>query len=319
MAWEKRGNGRQYFYLSERQADGSVRKRYCGRGMLAEVESIRLEWKACLRQCELQERKTILDLESMTQSYAESTRTTVEAHFFADGFHNPTSRGWRRRREMIRVPEADEQEPGLQEPGLQEPQETETEEFTMGELVSRCRRGDKHAAKTLRKVLNEHPDLYDGLGQVSQKVQVKWVRAITGTDLFEREMLLRATMNLRRELIKEGTGTQLERLVIEQVVSSHLQQAFHESREAELASMGIETSKYRLDATKRASQRHVKAMGALATLRSMIPKMEDRDNHNLSIAPARESSEAEVATPHYAGVNRLSVTFGNQHREFLVP
>ena len=105
---------------------------------------------------------------------------------------------------------------------------TDTEVITLGELVSRCRRGDQDAAKTLRHVLREHPDLYDGLGQVSQKVQVRWIKAITGSDLFEREMVLRATSELRQTLLEEGGGTQLERLVVEQVVSSQLQQAYHE-------------------------------------------------------------------------------------------
>jgi hypothetical protein len=306
MAWETRKSGRSYFYLSERQPDGGVRKRYLGTGLLAEVESIRLERKASLRQRQLRERKTILELESMTTDYVKSARITVDAHLYAAGFHNPNSRGWRRRREMIKPVEADDLESQSREL-----QEAETEVITMGELVSRCRRGDKQAAKTLRRVLNEHPDLYGGLGQVAQKVQVKWIHAITGSDLFEREMLLRATVNLRQSLIDEGTGTQLERLVVEQVVSSHLQQAFHESREAELASRGGETSKYRLDAVERASNRHGKALGALATLRSMMPRLAEDDLHR-STTPIGESSKAEVEKPDHSGVNRLLGCFKAQ-------
>ena len=306
MAWEIRGNGCRYFYLNERQADGRVHKRYFGKGLLAEVESLRLEWKASRRQLELQERKTILDLESMTTDYAKSTRITVEAHLYAAGFHSPNSRGWRRRRSMIRPTESNDLESQPRDLA-----KTETEEITMGELVSRCRRGDKQAAGTLRRVLDEHPDLYDGLGHVSQKVQVKWIRAVTGSDLFEREMLLRATVNLRQSLIDEGTGTQLERLVIEQVVSSHLQQAFHESREAELASKEYETSKYRLDAMERATGRHVKALGALATLRSMMPRLAEED-HQRSTTPIGESSKAEVEKLDHSGVNRLLGCFKDQ-------
>jgi hypothetical protein len=312
VAWEIRGNGCRYFYLNERQADGRVRKRYFGKGLLAEVESLRLEWEASRRQRELQERKTILELESMTTDYANSTRITVEAHLYAAGFHNPNSRGWRRRRSMIRPTEANDLESHSRDLA-----KTETEEITMGELVSRCRRGDKQAAGTLRRVLDEHPDLYDGLGHVSQKVQVKWIRAVTGSDLFEREMLLRATVNLRQSLIDEGTGTQLERLVIEQVVSSHLQQAYHELREAQAASLGSEVSKHRLDAIERASRRHTKALGALATLRIMTPRLAE-ESHSLSAASIDESSDTELEKSLHLGVNRVSVAFENQHQELLV-
>ena len=100
-------------------------------------------------------------------------------------------------------------------------------------------------------------------------------------------------------------------MVVEQVVSSHLQQAFHESREAELASRGGETSKYRLDAVERASNRHVKALGALATLRSMMPRLAEEDLHR-STTPIGESSEAEVEKPDHSGVNRLLGCFKAQ-------
>jgi hypothetical protein len=124
-------------------------------------------------------------------------------------------------------------------------------------------------------------------------------------------MLLRATVKLRQALIDEGTGTQLERLVVEQVVSSHLQQAFHESREAESASKLGEVSKDRVEAMERTAGRHVKALGALATLRSMMPRLAEEDHHR-STTPIGESSEAEVEKIDHLGVNRLLGCFKDQ-------
>lgn len=279
MAWEKRGNGRQYFYLNQRQADGSVRKRYYGRGWLAEVESIRLEWKASLQRHELQERKSIFDLESTTHDCADSTRTLMEAHFFSVGLHNPKRRGWRRRREMIRPVEMNGPEFQV---GEDLKIDAETERMTVGELVGRCRAGDKAAAKTLRHVLHEYPDLYHGIGQASLQVQAKWINAITRTDLFEREMMLRATGELRNALVEEGTGTKLEELVVVQVVSSQLQLAYHESREADAASHGAEVSKYRVNAIERASRRHAKALGALVMLRAVTLRLEQERGSQLA-------------------------------------
>lgn len=42
MAWEKR-RGRTYFYLSKKLPDGRVGKQYYGQGLLAEIDSIRLD------------------------------------------------------------------------------------------------------------------------------------------------------------------------------------------------------------------------------------------------------------------------------------
>lgn len=212
---------------------------------------------------------------------------------------------------MIRPTETDDQAP---ESGRVLEIDAETERMTLGELVSRCRAGDKDAAKTLRQVLKEYPDLYEGLGQASVKVQTKWIQAITGTDLFEREMVLRATRELRDALIEEGTGTQLEKLVVEQVVSSQLQQAYHESREAESASRGSELSKYRLDAIERASRRHLKALGALATLRTVMPRLEQERGSQLTTQVDRNSQNGADRTQH-KGVNRLSEALKNGHLE----
>jgi hypothetical protein len=90
-----------------------------------------------------------------------------------------------------------------------------------------------------------------------------------------------------------------------------LQQAFHESREAESASKGGEASKYRLDAMERAAGRHVKALGALATLRSMMPRLAEEDHHR-STTPIGESSKAEVEKLDHSGVNRLLGCFKDQ-------
>ena len=150
-----------------------------------------------------------------------------------------------------------------------------------------------------------YPDLFQGLGQAALKVQTKWIRAITGSDLFEREMALRATRELREALLAEGSGTQLEKLVVEQVISSQLQQAYHESSEAETASRGAEVSKYRQDAIERASRRHMKALGTLANLRTLMPRAAQNGAHR-SAMPLDQTSRDNRGKPQLSGVNRLS-------------
>lgn len=276
MAWEIRENGSRYFYWSQRQSDGSVRRRYLGNGIRAEVESIRIERKQVRREMLARERRQTTELERTTRESASSIRVLLEAHYFAAGFHNPGSRGWRRRRKMIK-PTEECSEDSQSDRVLKI--DAETERMTMGELVSRCRKGDREAAKTLRHVLNEYPDLYQGLGQASVKVQTKWIQAIAGQDLFEREMILRATMELRKSLSEEGDGTELERLAIEQVISSYLQLSYHEHREAECPASDLRIAEHRANQIERASRRHMKALGALTTLRLLAPKMMPQQRH----------------------------------------
>lgn len=171
------------------------------------------------------------------------------------------------------------------------------------QLVSLARRGDRDAARRLRAILNEEPDLFGPLGQLASKVQANWIRAIAGRDLFEREMMLRATADLRKSLIEEGDGSELERLAVEQVVNSFLQLSYHEHREAQSPASDLKIAEHRAKQIERASRRHRKALGALATLRLLAPKI-DRQHHRAGSAAGKSDYQQPRGPAHING-NRL--------------
>ena len=272
MAWEERQNGHQYFYLSRRLPDGRIHKEYFGKGLRAEVESMRLEQKARQRQEDTQRKIVSDELESMAEEYASATWTLFEYHLYAAGYHNPKSRGWRKRRNelMIRTMQCENQDPANID---QESGEVVTEQVTLDEVIRRCRSGDRDAVVTLRRVMQEHPELFSGHGHVAAKVQAEWIRAISGPDLFEREMMLKSSRELRQGLLDDGSGTELERLVVDQVVATHLGQGFHQLIEARCVGKGVDLPKYQIDASQRATRRHEKALSALTTIRTLTPKL----------------------------------------------
>ena len=272
MAWEKRGNSRQYFYLCKRLPDGRVHKQYYGKGLRAEVESMRLELKARKREEEQTRQSKFHYLDLLADECMRSFLQLFEAHLYAAGYHNPKSRGWRKRRsdQMIKQMECEQHNHEDAEP---EPGEAVTEQVTLEELVRRCRSGDRNAVVTLRRVMSEHPDLFTRHGHIAAKIQAEWARAISGPDLFEREMMLKTTRELRQGLIGEGTGSHLERLVVDQVVATHLEQGFHQLIEARCVGKGIELPKFQVDSSQRANRRHEKSLAALTTIRTLAPQM----------------------------------------------
>ena len=171
---------------------------------------------------------------------------------------------------MIRTMQCENQEPANID---QESGEVVTEQVTLDEVIRRCRSGDRDAVVTLRRVMQEHPDLFSNHGHVAAKVQTEWVRAISGPDLFEREMMLKSSRELRQGLLDEGSGTELERLVVDQVVATHLGQGFHQLIEARCVGKGVDLPKYQVDASQRATRRHEKALSALTTIRTLTPKL----------------------------------------------
>ncbi|QDS88744.1 hypothetical protein EC9_29380 [Rosistilla ulvae] len=74
-------------------SDSRVHKQYFGKGLRAKTESLRLESEACQKKIDSQLREVIVELDSMAEDYASSTRLLFEAHLYATGYHNPKSRG----------------------------------------------------------------------------------------------------------------------------------------------------------------------------------------------------------------------------------
>ncbi len=302
MAWEKRGNSNQYFYRCKRLPDGRVHKQYFGRGLRAEAEAIEMERKARERDQERIRRSKLHNLDLLARECMKAFMLILEAHLYAAGYHNPKSRGWRKRRSAKMIKQMDcGNADGA--PVESEPSETVSEEVTLEEVIRRCRSGDRNAVITLRRVMQDHPDLFSNHGHITAKVQSEWIRAISGPDLFEREMMLKNTRELRQGLIGEGSGTHLERLAAEQVVTSHLEQGFHQLIEARCVGKGIDLPKYQVDASQRATRRHEKALSALTTIRTLTPKMASET----ALLPEEPQDQATGQVVLEA--NRLSAVF----------
>ena len=315
MAWEKRAGGRKYFYLCKRLPDGRVHKQYFGKGPRAEVESMRLEFKVREREQEKIRRSKFESLDSLADECMTAFVQLFEAHLFAAGYHNPKSRGWRKRRsgQMIKQMEYEQDKQENTEP---ESAETVTEQVTLQEVIRRCRSGDRNAVVALRRVMQDHPDLFSSLGHITAKVQTEWIRAISGPDLFEREMMLKTTRELRQGLIGEGSGSHLEKLAAEQVITTHLEQGFHQLIEARCVGKGVDLPKYQVEASQCAAKRHEKALAALTTIQA-IKSQQTAIDPIRPAEPPKESSKADIRTRTHLGANRISGAFDKQHQELL--
>ena len=204
---------------------------------------------------------------------------------------------------MIRTMQCENQDPANID---QESGEVVTEQVTLDEVIRRCRSGDRDAVVTLRSVMRDHPDLFRSHGHVAAKVQTEWIRAISGPDLFEREMMLKSSRELRQGLLDEGSGTELERLVVDQVVATHLEQGFHQLIEARCVGKGVDLPKYQIDASQRATRRHEKALSALTTIRTLTPKLAAEPEPVIE-EPTENHEQATWQVPLEA--NRLSAVF----------
>ena len=100
MAWEER-NGRRYYYQSERDEDGKVRKKYIGAGDLAETiahadETIQRARRE-RRERELEELERAQALAAPVLEIDEAADVLARAHLVAGGYRRRKGE-WRLRR-----------------------------------------------------------------------------------------------------------------------------------------------------------------------------------------------------------------------------
>jgi hypothetical protein len=99
MAWERRGHG-LYYYQSE-HGNGRVRKRYMGRGEVAEIVAHANETIRHRREAKAEREREDLELArtlaSSGEQMDEAAEILAKAEMVAAGYHNHKGE-WRRRR-----------------------------------------------------------------------------------------------------------------------------------------------------------------------------------------------------------------------------
>ena len=89
-------------------------------------------------------------------------------------------------------------------------------------LVQRARRGDAGVLPRLRQILDEHPEVWQVLGDLEKVVVRAWAGLLGGEDPLATESIRRKAEKLRADL--EGdTPTAVERLLVGNVVTSWLE------------------------------------------------------------------------------------------------
>ena len=99
MAWERRRNGRLFYYRSWRDpATGRVRKEYLGNGPLAEEAAQQVAERAARRQQDREERQRDLALSNHIAEVLAEGLALTESLLLAASYHRPQRKPWRKRR-----------------------------------------------------------------------------------------------------------------------------------------------------------------------------------------------------------------------------
>src|SRR5262249_32742272 len=137
-------------------------------------------------------------------------------------------------------------------------------------LVGRARAGEASALAALRATLDRSPALWRRAGDLAALTERSWAELASGGDPLLMEALLR-----KLEEGKSGVAgpapTPLERLLVERVAASWIEVNYCDLAVTQLKDASpklMENASRRQD---RAHRRHLATIGALATVRKLLP------------------------------------------------
>lgn len=142
------------------------------------------------------------------------------------------------------------------------------------QLIEHANSGNKHALKRLRSFLDNHPEIWEQIGNLAQLAERTWMDLIANGNSLVMESLKRHIDKMKVDLAGEN-ATAMETLLVDEIVACWL--AVHE---ADKRSADSSNSSDRL--TKRTEGAHKRYHSALRTLASL------RTLHSPGLAPRRD-------------------------------
>jgi hypothetical protein len=156
--------------------------------------------------------------------------------------------------------------PPIERPAQQDPAERALA------LLPRAATGDQRAVASLRELFDEHPAMWDVVGDAAYQAQSAMVHLVAGKNAVVQDAIKRKLGSLQRELAGEAPSP-LERLLAERVAACWLMLSHAEARYAkalEAPSVSFELSEYHQRRCERAQRRYIAAIKALAQVRRLL-------------------------------------------------
>jgi hypothetical protein len=187
----------------------------------------------------------------------------------------------------------------------QEPASEVQPQPTFAELVKAARQGDRSVIPALRRMLWTHPELTKNNGDLASVTQIRWIDLIAGHDLYFRECLLLKLADFKRKLRAETSGSVVEEMLVDQAALTWLEVNFHQNREAVDPADCIRVGEYRLKKSESAFRRHMKALSALTSVKTLLPVIKVDEEPAACLAAASEAPQPDRGTAE----NRIEALF----------
>lgn len=163
-----------------------------------------------------------------------------------------------------------EPEPNAQSEPEPAPRKPLTQSEAIQELTRRANAGSQSALDALRKLLDQHPEMLQSVGDLGKFAERAWIDLVAGGNKLVEEATTRRLNELKAQLAGSYPTT-LEALVSDLVAINWL--AVQEANIAAASAPGnnLPLATYRLRRAESAQRRFASATRSLATLRALLP------------------------------------------------
>jgi hypothetical protein len=137
-------------------------------------------------------------------------------------------------------------------------------------LVSRAQAGEAGALPRIRAILDEHPEAWQHVGNLSALAERAWVTVLAADHPLAVESLKRMIAEMKADL----TGphpTRLELMLVDLVLICWMECQYLASVSANPCRSSLDQAAFQLERVESAQKRYLNAAKTLTTLRALLP------------------------------------------------
>ncbi len=140
----------------------------------------------------------------------------------------------------------------------------------LNSIISKANEGDKNALAELRSFLDENPQVWQHVGDLSKTAEKAWVSLIANGDSLAAEAIQRQLTQLKEELLDDSV-TVIEKMLADTVVATWLELHYLRSVDADTRNRTVTQGSLILKRLESAQRRHFNSLKQLTQIRKLLP------------------------------------------------
>ncbi len=150
------------------------------------------------------------------------------------------------------------------------PNPTSDDWKALNAIINKANDGDQEALTKLRNFLDNNPQVWGHVGDLSRTAEKAWVGLISNGDSLAAESIQRKLTKLKEELLDDSV-TVIEKMLADTVVATWLELHYLRSVDADTTNRTVTQGSLILKRLESAQRRHFNSLKQLTQIRKLLP------------------------------------------------